>query len=825
MKTIAFFLFGVFMNLNLFAQDLLKIHYQRLESDYEGWSLWVWDACANKPGFAKKTDGIDNFGAYFVLDISKEVPGACKIGILPRYGEWINKEAFDRVLEYSGQKEIFIVEGEKEIFFKRPEISTTAIAAYAQADSSINLFFNKKINGSFLESRKISLFCAGKKLPFSAYLPNQYSNYAVIKTEEKINRDMFMSGSCVFKSPFFKDIKVDASELLYSDEYYYDGTLGVFKEGNKTVFRVFSPMTKAVSLIIKNNPQELNEKFIPLEKKEKGVWEYSTDENLEGLCYLYEADYGDRKLRGVDPYAKSVIGDKLCSVIFNEAGEEVYPSPSIPLSKTVVYEMSVRDMTSDSNSGVKNPKKYLGLAEENTFNPSFPEIKTGLSHIKELGVNAVHIMPVQDFEKDENSDDYDWGYMPVNFNSPEGQYALDKQSTGRVKELKKMISAFHKNGIKVILDVVYNHTAETKDKIYNFNALAYDYFYRRKQDGSYYNGSGCGNEFKSEAPMGRKFILDSLKYWVKEYKIDGFRFDLMGLIDEETAFQIADELKKINPEIIIYGEPWHAGGTPIKGVSKGSQKNKGFSVFNDDLRDALKGSVFHIEDLGYVQSGNYADKVKKGIAGSLDLFTANPYESMNYVSCHDNNTLFDRIDLSLKNETLENKIKMDKLAQAVVFVSQGIPFLHSGEEILRTKKGEENSYNLGDDINKIDWNRKKQYYSVFSYYKDLIKMRKEHQVFSLPDAESVRKNLKFYEDLGLPIESPRIAFMINGDDIGDSWGKVIVLINPLKQAYKFQLPSGGWKLRFSESGIHKEHSSYSRQFTAAPISLYIFSSR
>lgn len=825
MRIIVTLCFGVLMNLNLFAQDFIKIHYQRLESDYENWSLWIWDACANKPGFAKERDGIDSFGAYFNLNVSQKLNGACKIGILPRYGEWINKEAFDRVFEYSGQKEIFIVEGEKEVFFTRPEISTTAIAAYAQPDSSINLFFNRKINDSFIKSKEIKLFCLEKPINFSITVLDQYSNYAVIRPEENISRDLFISGSCIIKGSFFQDIKVDPLDLFYSLDYYYDGPLGVLKEGNKTVFRVFSPMTKAVSIILKEDPQDLQERRIPLEKKEKGIWEYTTQENLEGFCYLYEADYGDRKITGVDPYGKSVIGDKLCSVIFNDDGEEVYPSPSFPISKTVIYEMSVRDMTSDVNCGVKNPKKYLGLTEENTFNKSFPEIKTGLAHIKELGVNAVHIMPIQDFENDENSDDYNWGYMPVNFNSPEGQYAIEKHSIGRVRELKKMISAFHKNGIKVILDVVYNHTAETKDKIYNFNALAYDYFYRRKQDGSYYNGSGCGNEFKSEAPMARKFILDSLKYWVKKYKIDGFRFDLMGLIDEETAFQIVEELKKINPEIIIYGEPWHAGGTPVKGISKGSQKNRGFSVFNDDFRDAIKGSVFDVKDLGYVQSGNYSDKVKKGIVGSLDNFTASPYESINYVSCHDNHTLFDRIDLSVKNETLENKIKMDKLAQAIVFFSQGIPFLHSGEEILRTKKGEENSYNLGDDINKIDWNRKKQYYDVFSYYRDLIKVRKDHPAFFLSDAASVRKNLKFYEDLGLDIESPRIAFVIDGDDVNDSWGKIVVLINPLKQQYKFQLPPGNWNLRFSESGINSAAYIYNNHFIARPISLYVLSSK
>ncbi|MEW5951967.1 MAG: type I pullulanase [Elusimicrobiota bacterium] len=809
------------MNLNLFADQTIKIHYQRLNGDYDGWSMWIWDSSNNKPGFEKKSEGRDSFGVYFLLNPSSELPSASKIGILPRYGEWINKEGFDRILNYSGQKEIFIIEGDKEIYFQMPEISTKIVSVSASQDGNISVFFNKKINLEFFKKKKIYLSCGGKDILFNSKISPQYSLKADLIVEKPINRDDILSGNCFIKGDF-GDFKVDASDLIYGDDFYFDGNLGVLKENSKTVFRVFSPLSKKVDLILKKDPYG-EEKIFPLEKKEKGIWEYSSYENLEGFCYLYQADYGDKKLRGIDPYGKSVIGDKICSVIYFEDGEEVYPSPSFPLSQTVIYEMSVRDMTSDVNSGVKNAKKYLGLTEENTYNPSFPQIKTGLAHLKELGVNAVHILPVQDFEKDENSDAYDWGYMPVNFNSPEGQYAAEKNGIGRVKELKKMISALHKNGIKAIMDVVYNHTAETKDKIYNFNALAYDYFYRRKTDGSYYNGSGCGNEFKTESPMGRKFILDSLKYWIKEYKVDGFRFDLMGLIDEETAYIIASELKKINPEIIIYGEPWHAGGTPVKGVKKGSQKNKGFSVFNDDLRDAIKGSVFHIEDLGYVQSGNYADKVKKGIKGSLDLFAANPYESINYVSCHDNNTLFDRIDLSVKDETLENKIKMDKLAQAIVFVSQGIPFLHSGEEILRTKNGEENSYNLGDEINKIDWNRKKQYYEVFLYYKDLIKMRKEHPAFSMPDSSSVLSNLKFYEDLKLPIQTPQIGFVIDGKYSKDTWGKIAVLINPDKQKKSFVLPEGKWKLRFSQKGLENGNNVYEKKIEVPSISLFVLS--
>ncbi|MEK7721265.1 MAG: alpha-amylase family glycosyl hydrolase, partial [Elusimicrobiota bacterium] len=342
---------------------------------------------------------------------------------------------------------------------------------------------------------------------------------------------------------------------------------------------------------------------------------------------------------------------------------------------------------------------YLGAAEAGTRHPEFPLITTGLDHIAGLGVNAVHILPFQDFENGDNASVYNWGYMPVNFNSPEGSYASNPADGSRVRETKLMIDAFHRKGLKVIMDVVYNHTAETRAAVYNFNAAAMDYYYRLNSDGTYPNGSGCGNEFRTEAPMARKFLLDSLLYWMREYRVDGFRFDLMGLIDAETAAEIMRVLKLENPGIFIYGEPWTAGATPAKGVKKGSQRSLGFAVFNDGFRDAIKGGVFSPADLGYVQAARNREGVMRGIRGAVDDFTDGPLETINYVSCHDNHTLWDRIELSVNHEPLQNKVAMDKLANALVFTSQGIPFLHAGEEFLRTKKGEKNSYNLPDEIN------------------------------------------------------------------------------------------------------------------------------
>lgn len=807
------------MNVYLFSQPILKIHYHRLNGDYENWKLWIWNKTDNKNGFEIDFIGKDNFGVYAELNLAENNLINKEIGILPKYKNWEKKEAFDRFFVLNEKKEIFIVEGDEKVYESLPDVSTKAVSAFLDDFENIRVIFNRKINQEYIKSKKIFLKCEDfDYIPFSSQILNgNYSDVVLFNFKDlKIPVPLINNGKCFF---YFDREKVmlKAGDILYSKNFYSDLPMGVIFNENKTIFRVFSPNSMAINLILKD--ENKTEKF-PMMYKENGIWEYKTEKPVEGKCYLYEVIYADKILEGIDPYAKCVISDNKCAYISKDK-TFVSPGSQYRLSELIIYEMSIRDFTIDENSGVKEKGKYLGLTEKDTFLENFPQIKTGLSHLKELGVNAVQIMPFFDFEKDENSNDYNWGYMPVNFNSPEGWFAKNKTKDGRVKELKKMISALHQEGLKVIMDVVYNHTAETKNKIYNFNALVFDYYYRKKRNGEYYNGSGCGNEFKSEAPMARKFIIDSLKYWIEEYKIDGFRFDLMGLIDKETVLLILDELKRIKPDIIIYGEPWKAGESEVEGVYKGFQKAKGFAVFNDNFRDAIKGNVFNIEDLGYVQSGNYREKVMKGIKGSIEDFTFSPLETINYVSCHDNHTLWDRIDLFVKNEKMEDKIKMDKLAQAIVFVSQGIPFLHSGEEFLRTKKGEDNSYNLPDEINKIDWKRKKEFFEVFKFYRDLIKLRKEHPAFRMDSAEKINKNLKFYEELGIPIKGPQIAFTIDGKDLNDSWNKILVLINPEKISTEFILPEGKWKLAFDENGFVSDEKIFKGSIKVNSISLYV----
>ncbi len=807
--------------MNTFFAHTLEIYYNRINEDYDGWKLWVWNKTDGLEGFEIFPQKLTEKGLLFVLDTAKYSLANKEIGILPKLGNWQDKEAFDRIFKYTDQKEIYIFEGDPKIYtsFSDVEKSTKIVAAYCDEDE-IRVVFNRWL---FLKDLKpFILKLADKEIQSLDIKPNtKKTNVVYLKLKDKLDLEKIREGEYSITSPY-GDAILKFGKIIYSVNPPQD-KLGEIFEDDHISFRVFST-AKKLDLILKKDGEEEN--ILPFNYKGNFIWEITISTSYYGWLYRYMAIYPDKTLYGIDPYASFSVYNNTWAMIYKDnfkVSPLISNSSDSDIMKNIIYEMSIRDFTIDPLSGVKERGKYLGAVEENTHHPSFSEIKTGLSHLVELGITAVHIMPFYDFEKDENSDSYDWGYMPVSFNSPDGWFAVNKMN--KVKEAKMMIDGFHRNGIKVIMDVVYNHTAETKDKVYNFNAVAYDYYYRTKEDGSYYNGSGCGNEFKTDSPFGRRFIIDSLKYWIEEYGVDGFRFDLMGLIDLETVDEILKELKKIKPDIIIYGEPWHAGGTPVKGVSKGSQKGKGYAVFNDDIRDAIKGSVFNIKDLGYVQAANYREKVIKGIKGSIDTFTNSPSETINYVSCHDNHTLYDRLKLSMPKDDESTIISRLKLAQTIAALSQGIFFIHSGEEFVRTKKGNENSYNAGDEINMIEWTNKKIHLDLFSYHKDLIKIKKEHPAFRLPTADEVRKRLFLFEDLKIPLPHPStIGYTIKTKDI-DRWGDVVVLINPLNIKLRFNLPQGKWKVKFDKNGSIEKEVNKERYIDVEPISAVILAER
>ena len=532
-----------------------------------------------------------------------------------------------------------------------------------------------------------------------------------------------------------------------------------------------------------------------------------------------------------DPYAKAVgVNGKRAMVLnVNETAPVGWVNDNSPAfskhnipTDAVIYELHIRDASIHANSGIQHKGKYLGLTETGT--KSNDGLATGLDHLKELGVTHIHLLPFYDYNSvDESKPDkpkYNWGYDPVNYNVPEGSYSSNAYDAAtRINELKKLIQSFHQNGLRVIMDVVYNHTALTEES--NFNQLVPGYYYRHKKDGSFSNATACGNETASEMPMMRKFILESVLYWAREYHVDGFRFDLMGVHDIETMNLISDELHKIRMDIILYGEGWTAGASPLpdslRALKKNAFKLHNIAVFSDDIRDGIKGSVFDIMDKGFASGKpGMEESIKFGIVAagkhpqvdyskvnySKEPYTAAPGNVINYTECHDNNTLWDKLTLSCSGATEADRKKMQQLALTIVLTSQGIPFLHAGTEFLRSKKGIENSYNSSDSINAIDWDLKKENLAFTKYVEALIKIRKAHPAFRMTTAEQVRQNLSFDEQA----PDGTVVYTINGAALQDNWKKIWISFNGSNEEKKLNLPDGKWKIGIDTEGKQGEYS-------------------
>ena len=598
---------------------------------------------------------------------------------------------------------------------------------------------------------------------------------------------------------------IDLEKEVYSPKFIYNGDdLGVSYSKEKTKIKLWAPTANNIKIEIYNyyKSSEPFEEF-DMEKSINGTWSVELIGNYAGKYYLFALDFGNRIEKTVDPYAKGLAPNSEMGLIVNLDKTNPYGWESDTPIKidspvdSVIYEVHVRDFSTSPYSGIKNRGDYLAFTEENTVNNQ--GLSTGLDHLKELGITHVHLLPVFDYATvdEQNRYEYNWGYDPHFYNVPEGSYANKPEGYQRIKEFKEMVKSLHDNNIGVIMDVVYNHTYYTDES--SFQKTAPGYFYRLINDCYLTNGSGCGNEIATERPMVSKFIIDSLKYWVKEYHIDGFRFDLMGLMDKDIVFKIEKELHKINPDIMIYGEPWAALPPHLpedKKIYKGIQKDNKFGFFNDRFRDAIKGNTDGFTK-GYINGKfeTYND-IRRGIVGSikynfeLEDFTFKPEETINYVSAHDNLTLWDKINKSVSMAPEEERIKMDHLAQAIIFTSQGVPFIQGGEEFLRTKYGNHNSYNAGDHINQIKWERKTKYFDTFLYYKGLIELRKKHPAFRMRDPEMVKKHLDFIKS-----EDASIGFVLKDNANNDSWKNIFVFYNPqhhwsrfwLNQKYKFNI--------------------------------------
>ena len=610
----------------------------------------------------------------------------------------------------------------------------------------------------------------------------------------------------------------------------------------KTLFKLNAPttvnldgMTGATTQIDKKNPVKIHIyedgqggkaiKTIKMKATGENRWETTVKGDLKGKFYTF--DIGKGETPGVFAKAVGVNGMRGAIVDMAETNPQGWENDQRPVIQSpadlVIYEMHWRDFSIDVSSGLKNKGKFLALTEPKA-----------IEHLKNLGVNAVHILPSFDYASvDETKLDtpqYNWGYDPKNYNVPEGSYSTDPYNpVTRIKEFKQMVQALHKAGIRVILDVVYNHTFDIDHS--NFQLTYPDMYYRKTADGKYSDGSGCGNETASEKPLMREFMLERVKYWIDEYHIDGFRFDLMGVHDIETMQQIRAEVNKIDPSIYIYGEGWSAGSCayPVDklAMKANTQQLNGIGAFSDDMRDALRGP-FSDDHKGALLAGipGEEESLKFGIVGGIahpqvDMtkvnydkkpWTNNPTEQVSYVSCHDDMCLVDRLKASIPSLTDKNipekerkaeLIRIDQLAQTAVFTSQGVPFILSGEEMLRDKKGVHNSYNSPDSINHLDWNNLQHYPQFFAYYKNLIQLRKNHPAFRLATGDKVRQHLEF-----LPAVDSKdvkqdclVGFLLKDLQGIDAWKTIIVIYNFNKEAKEMAIPEGTYTIACCNGAI------------------------
>ena len=580
----------------------------------------------------------------------------------------------------------------------------------------------------------------------------------------------------------------------------------------KTVFTLFAP-NDAKKVTVRIYQEGLNGKAIKTVKMRRIAdkqWQATVKGDLMGRFYTF--DVGRGECAGVFAKAVGVNGKRGAIIDMQKTNPEQWCSDQRPITKSpadlVIYEMHHRDF-SIAREDAKYKGKFLALTEP-----------WAIDHLKALGVNAIHILPSYDYgsvdETRLEDNKYNWGYDPVNYNVPEGVYSTDPyQPEVRIREFKQMVQALHKAGIRVILDVVYNHTYDIEHS--NFQRTYPDYFYRKNKNEEFSNGSGCGNETASEKPMMRKFMIESVKYWINEYHIDGFRFDLMGVHDIETMNQIRQAVDAIDPTIFIYGEGWSAGTCAYPQEQLGMKANipqmPGIAAFSDEIRDALRGPFSDDTKPAWLADGSDRESVKYGIAGAIahpqiDMTKVNystkpwalePTQMISYVSCHDDMCLVDRLKASIPGITMDELIRLDLLAQTAVFTSQGVPFMLSGEELLRDKKGVHNSFESPDEINHLDWSNKTKYPQVFEYYKNLIALRKNHPAFRLGNADLVRKHLEFLETPGKVI-----AFRLKNFAGRDDWRDIIVILNANKTATEVTIPEGDYTIVCCDGQINEQ---------------------
>lgn len=820
----------------------LYIHYFRYDNTFTNWHLWVWPEGGS--GTWVEFDSTDEYGAVATLSLDSY---GKKAGVIVVKGEWGEKDPDgDRYidltnLDASGNVHAYLVTGSEEIYYDRASVDTSHKILTSYFESETRIKFTTTAQDAGLIS-SIKLF------EDDTVIANSYTSYSNGVGYINLSSDIDLSKSYSLK------MTIDGVETeltvgydgiynsaAFNNQFYYDGDdLGVTYSSNSSVFKLWAPLSSKVELClyekghttsVRSDGVDDPYKTVLLEKGEKGVWSATVNGDLDSIYYTYKVTNGKKTTEVVDPYAESTGVNGARGMIVNYNSEKTTPTGWDPTKKpafsgnyvdAIIYEMHVRDITTHSTwQGTEKYRgTFMGVAESGTtYTKNGVTVKTGLDHIAELGVTHVQILPIEEFPfvDETRLDDeayknqavdglFNWGYMTDNYNAIEGSYSTDPYDGNvRVKEYRTMIQAFHDNGIRVNMDVVYNHSARSSDS--NFNIIIPGYFHRMV-NGSFSNGSGCGNETASDRLMVRKFMVDSLKHWTEDYGIDGYRFDLMSLHDYTTMNTIYDTLAEIEPGIMIYGEPWTGGTSALAGseMATKSTMNKMPNVgsFCDYSRDGYKGTAkdFEASKVGFLYDPTNKAGAKYGISGgtvgSSEYSYVSPNQQINYVECHDNWTLFDKVayyylsgnDVSSFPKSISTYDINTTIAPKVIsggallLTSQGISFLDSGIEMLRTKGGDGNSYNKSDAVNQLDYSRKVTYNYVFTNYQELISIRKNHPSLRMTSYDEINKNLTFLDTNS----SKFIAYKITSTT--DEWGEYIVIHNTDKYYHGFTVDLG-----------------------------------
>lgn len=799
------------------------IHYAKNPSSNMKWNMWLWPY--EKEGNKFDFTGKDEFGQICEAEFDGELN---KVGFIVRTDEWEKDIPDDRFIEKfkNGVGEIWLKAGEPKIYYSAAEAGSTKVPVIGEILDKSGNFEVAKLDALNIISVETNLAFSftsegdqgitvkedGKSLKVKKVTSDEVNNGTTTIAKIELSEEVKLGQKLVVSKEGFSEREVVFGDVFKSDSfqkmYYYEGNdLGNTYSASKTSFRVWAPTATEVKIVTYKKWDDKSGNETSMEKSEKGTWTLDLNGDQEGTFYTYKVNIGGVWNEAVDPYARSVAanGDKGAVIDLEETNPETWKPSEKPnfinLTDAIIYELHVRDFSIDENSGMKNKGKFLAFTERGAKGKD--GTSTGIDYVKDLGVTHVQLLPIFDYASvDETSKkpQFNWGYDPKNYNAPEGSYSTDPYNpVVRVKELKQAIQSFHDNGLRVTMDVVYNHMYSSANS--NFNKLVPGYYFRYTKNGSDANESGCGNTIASENAMARKFIVDSVVYWAKEYNLDGFRFDLMGLLDIETMNEIRKILSSMDPSILIIGEGWDMG-TTLSADKKATQKNASkmpeVAHFNDTIRDGIKGSVFEAKSKGFINGKADGEKdIKKGIVGGIDYSRdiktwgkVEPVQSVTYAEAHDNNTLWDKLLLTNPKDNDEVRLKMHRMADAMILTSQGIPFFQAGQEFLRTKGGDNNSYKSDDSVNKIDWTRKSENIDTVDYFKGLISLRKAHPAFRMTSADMIKKNLKF-------LETPKnvVAYEINPNANMDTWSNIVVAFNANREDSTIKLSKKGtWNI-------------------------------